>query len=113
MATEAAETCPCCEGTSQRLAISCGPDGFRETVSTCNLCGGSGTIASEPAGRYRIVVMGNIAFGCNAHLKRARHVFVEGRSQTREWENNGQNSRRTEIVSTRVHFFGFSAAGRQ
>jgi 16S rRNA G966 N2-methylase RsmD len=53
METEAAETCPCCEGTPQRLAISCGPDGCRETVSTCDLCGGSGIIASEAAARYR------------------------------------------------------------
>jgi hypothetical protein len=53
METEAAETCPCCEGTPQSLAISCGPDGCRETAITCDLCGGSGIIASAAAARYR------------------------------------------------------------
>lgn len=55
---------------------------------------------------HRIVVMGRIALSCNEYLKKGRQVFVEGRLQTREWENNGQNSRRTEIVCTRVQFLG-------
>lgn len=33
-------------------------------------------------------------------------TFVEGRLRTREWENNGSNVRRTEIVATRVQFLG-------
>src|SRR5713101_8508823 len=36
----------------------------------------------------------------------ARLTFVEGRLRTREWENNGSNVRRTEIVATRVQFLG-------
>jgi single-strand DNA-binding protein len=55
---------------------------------------------------HRIVVMGKIALTCNEYLKKGRQVFVEGRLQTREWENNGQNSRRTEIVGTRIQFLG-------
>jgi single-strand DNA-binding protein len=55
---------------------------------------------------HRIVVMGKIALTCNEYLKKGRQVFVEGRLQTRVWENNEQNRRRTEIVSTRVQFLG-------
>jgi len=55
---------------------------------------------------HRIVVMGKIALTCNEYLKKGRHVFVEGRLQTREWENNGQSNRRTEIVAARVQFLG-------
>jgi single-strand DNA-binding protein len=55
---------------------------------------------------HRIVVMGKTALTCNEYLRKGRQVFVEGRLQTREWENNGQNNRRTEIVSTRIQFLG-------
>ena len=55
---------------------------------------------------HRIVVMGKIALTCNEYLKKGRQVFVEGRLQTREWENNGQNNRRTEIVAAQVQFLG-------
>src|SRR6266849_3474909 len=36
-------------------------------------------------------------------------TFVEGRLRTREWENNGSNVRRTEIVASRVQFLGTHA----
>jgi len=60
----------------------------------------------ERAEWHRIVVMGKIALTCNEYLKKGRQVFVEGRLQTREWENNGLSSRRTEIVAARVQFLG-------
>ena len=55
---------------------------------------------------HRIVVLGKIALTCNEHLKNGREVFIEGRLQTREWEANGQNNHRTEIVAARVQFLG-------
>ena len=55
---------------------------------------------------HRIVVIGKLAMTCNEYLKKGREVFVEGRLRTREWENNGSNVRRTEIVATRVQFLG-------
>jgi single-strand DNA-binding protein len=61
---------------------------------------------------HRIVVMGKIALTCNEYLKKGRQVFVEGRLQTREWENNGQSNRRTEIVAMRVQFLGAPPAGQ-
>ena len=65
----------------------------------------------ERAEWHRIVVMGKVALTCNEYLKKGRQVFVEGRLQTREWETNGQNSRRTEIVATRVQFLGAPPRG--
>ena len=61
---------------------------------------------------HRIVVMGKIALTCNEYLRKGRQVFVEGRLQTREWENNGTNARRTEIVASRVQFLGAPAEDR-
>jgi single-strand DNA-binding protein len=60
----------------------------------------------ERAEWHRIVVIGKLAVTCNEYLKKGRQVFVEGRLRTREWENNGSNGRRTEIVAARVQFLG-------
>lgn len=47
------ETCPECEGNPQRAAIICGPGGGRETVMTCDFCGGTGIVGIEVADRWR------------------------------------------------------------
>jgi hypothetical protein len=52
MEIEAAETYPRCESITQRPAISRGPEGCRETVTTCDICGGSEFLALEAAARY-------------------------------------------------------------
>jgi single-strand DNA-binding protein len=61
---------------------------------------------------HRIVVTGKLALTCNEYLKKGRQLFVEGRLRTREWENNGSNVRRTEIVASRVQFLGAPPAQR-
>ena len=66
----------------------------------------------ERAEWHRIVVIGKLAMTCNEYLKKGREVFVEGRLRTREWENNGSNVRRTEIVASRVQFLGTPPAER-
>jgi single-strand DNA-binding protein len=55
---------------------------------------------------HRIVVAGRLALACHNHLKKGRQIFAEGRLYTRDWESNGQVSRRTEIVASRVQFLG-------
>jgi hypothetical protein len=47
------ETCPECGGNSQHVAIICGPGGCRETVLSCDFCGGMGIVAVEAADRWR------------------------------------------------------------
>ena len=47
------ETCPKCLGNSQHAAIICGPGGCRETVLSCDFCGGMGIVAVEAADRWR------------------------------------------------------------
>jgi DNA-binding XRE family transcriptional regulator len=53
MGTEATATCPECRGTPEHAAIICGSDGCRETVRTCDFCGGFGIVALDAAERYR------------------------------------------------------------
>ena len=49
---------------------------------------------------HNIVVWGKLAEICGQYLGKGRKVFVEGRLQTREWESQeGQKRRTTEIVA--------------
>ncbi|MBC7419501.1 MAG: single-stranded DNA-binding protein [Bdellovibrio sp.] len=55
---------------------------------------------------HRIVVWGKLAEICGKYLAKGRQVYVEGRLQTRSWEDNGQKKYSTEIVATTVQFLG-------
>ena len=57
---------------------------------------------------HHIVAFGKLAEVCNEFLKKGRHVYVEGRLRTRQFEmkNNGGKRERTEIVASRVQFLG-------
>jgi len=55
---------------------------------------------------HRIVVWGKLAEICGKYLSKGRQVYVEGRLQTRSWEDNGQKKYSTEIVASTVQFLG-------
>lgn len=56
---------------------------------------------------HRIVVWGKLAEVCRQHLSKGRQVFVEGKLQTRQWEDQqGQKRYTTEIVASNVQFLG-------
>lgn len=60
---------------------------------------------------HRISVWGKQAEHCAKYLSKGREVYVEGKLQTRSWEDNGQKKYATEIVATTVQFLGGKAAG--
>ena len=61
---------------------------------------------------HRIVVWGKQAENCGEYLKKGRTVFVEGRIQTREWQDKDGNKRyTTEIVANNVQFLGGRGEG--
>lgn len=61
---------------------------------------------------HRVVVFGRQAENCEEYLAKGRQVFVEGRLQTREWEDKGGNQRyTTEIVARNVQFLSGGGAG--
>jgi len=62
---------------------------------------------------HRIVVFGKTAEACGEYLEKGRQVYVEGRIQTDEWEDNDGNQRYTkEVVARNVQFLsGGSDAG--
>ncbi len=55
---------------------------------------------------HRIVVWGKLAEICGRHLSKGRQVYVEGRLQTRSWEDNGTKKYSTEVVANTVQFLG-------
>lgn len=61
---------------------------------------------------HRVVVWGKQAEICGQHLRKGRPVHVEGRIETREWDDKDGNKRyTTEINADRVTFL--SDAERQ
>lgn len=61
---------------------------------------------------HRIVVWGKTAEMCNQYLSKGRTVYVEGRIQTREWEDkDGHKRYTTEINANTVNFIGPRATG--
>lgn len=56
---------------------------------------------------HNIVVFGKTAENCSNYLKKGREVFVEGRIQTRKWQDKeGRDRWSTEIVANTVQFIG-------
>jgi single-strand DNA-binding protein len=61
---------------------------------------------------HRIVVWGKTAELCSQYLAKGRQVYIEGRLQTREWEDkDGQKRRTTEVVANTVQFLGRREGG--
>lgn len=56
---------------------------------------------------HRVVVWGPQADTCAEYLNKGRQVYIEGRIQTRQWDDKDGNKRyTTEIVAQRVQFLG-------
>ncbi len=54
---------------------------------------------------HRIIVWGKVGENCAKYLKKGRKAYVEGRIQTREWQDQSGNKRwTTEIVANNVQF---------
>lgn len=61
---------------------------------------------------HRIVVWGKLAELCGQYLTKGRQCYIEGRLQTREWEDKtGAKRYTTEIVANQVQFLGSASAG--
>jgi single-strand DNA-binding protein len=60
---------------------------------------------------HRVVVWGNQAESCAKYLEKGRQVYVEGRLQTRRWEDkDGVERWTTEIVAQQVTFLSRSSS---
>ncbi len=61
---------------------------------------------------HDVVAFGKLAEVMGQWLKKGRPVYIEGRLQTRSWEQDGVKRYRTEIVADNFQF-GPSAGGNQ
>jgi len=56
---------------------------------------------------FNVVAWGNLAEICKQHLSKGQQVYVEGRLQTRGWEDaNGKKHYRTELVANEMIILG-------
>ena len=64
---------------------------------------------------HRVVCWGKLGENCAKYLSKGRTVYVEGRIQTRSWDDptSGQKRYATEIVAREVQFIGQGNAGSQ
>jgi single-strand DNA-binding protein len=61
---------------------------------------------------HRIVAWNRLGEICGEYLSKGRQVYVEGRLQTRSWEDRDGNKRyTTEIVASEVQFLGGRDSG--
>jgi single-strand DNA-binding protein len=61
---------------------------------------------------FNIVAWGNLAEVCNQYLRKGSHVYVEGRLQTRSWDDpEGQRHSRTELVASEMVFLDSRPGG--
>ena len=59
---------------------------------------------------HKIVVWNKLAENCGRYLSKGKSVYIEGRLQTRSWEeqSTGQTRYATEIVAQKVEFLSAS-----
>jgi single-strand DNA-binding protein len=55
---------------------------------------------------HRIVVWRRLAEICGEYLSKGRQVYVEGKLQTRSWEQDGVTKYTTEIIASDIQFLG-------
>jgi single-strand DNA-binding protein len=62
---------------------------------------------------HRIVAWRRLGEICGEYLSKGSQVYVEGKLQTRSWEQDGITRYMTEIVASTVQFLGSRATGDQ
>lgn len=85
--------------------ISTGNNVARLSVATSDQWTDKDGQKQERTEWHRIVVWGKLAELCGKYLSKGRQVYVEGRLQTRSWEDpQGVKKYTTEIVAQTVQF---------
>ncbi|MGD8370755.1 MAG: single-stranded DNA-binding protein [Syntrophobacterales bacterium] len=56
---------------------------------------------------HRVIAWGRLAEICGEYLSKGRQIFIEGRLQTRSWEDRDGNKRwTTEVVASNMQMLG-------
>lgn len=93
--------------------ISQGQTIAKMNIATSESWNGKDGQKQERTEWHRVIVWGKLAEICGKHLAKGRQVYVEGRLQTRSWEDpQGQKKYTTEIVAQTVQFLGSNGEQR-
>lgn len=78
------------------------------SIATSERWKDKGGEAHEKTEWHTVVAWGKTAENCGEYLKKGRAAYVEGKLQTRSWEDkqSGEKRYKTEIVAERVVFLG-------
>ena len=87
----------------------------------CNLSVATNEVWKDKGGQkqertewHRVNVWGEQAEHCSKYLAKGRMVYVEGRLQTRSWDDKeGKKRYSTEVVADRVVFLGGQGPGAE
>jgi single-strand DNA-binding protein len=87
----------------------------------CNLSVATNEVWKDKSGQkqektewHRVNVWGETAEHCSKYLAKGRMVYVEGRLQTRKWQDKeGKDRYSTEVVADRVVFLGGQGPGAE
>jgi single-strand DNA-binding protein len=63
-------------------------------------------VQQEHTDWHRIVAWKGLAEICGDHLKKGSKVYIEGKLQTRKWEDNGITRYTTEIIAKSMEMLG-------
>ena len=83
-------------------------------MATTEVWNDKGGQKQEKTEWHRIVLWGKTAESLNEYLTKGKQIYVEGRLQTRNWEDKDGNKKyTTEIRGDRVVLLGGGGGGRQ
>lgn len=83
------------------------------TVATSRVYKDSSGQRQEETEWHRVVAWGRLAEICGQYLQKGKQVYIEGRIQTRSWEDkeSGQKRYSTEIVALEMQMLGRAGEG--
>lgn len=82
-------------------------------LATTEVWGGrDGAPQQEQTEWHRVIAWGRLAEICNEYLRKGRQVYIEGRIQTRQWQDQQGNKRySTEIIAQNMVMLGGRGEG--
>ncbi len=81
------------------------------TVATSESWKGKDGNEQEKTEWHKIVAFGKLGEICGQYLSKGKQVYIEGRIQTRSWEQDGTKRYMTEIIARDVLFLGARGEG--
>lgn len=96
----------------EKLVTGGGKTVTKFNVATSEVWRDSSGQKQERTEWHKVIVWGQQAETCAEYLAKGRQVYIEGRIQTRQWDDKEGNKRyTTEIIAQRVQFLGSKSDG--